>query len=181
MKGEMMENDNKTTGDQTTGTDYVLAELDTLTVWNFYSSLDAAASDQVRVNEKEGGDGKQRHYKPMSYSDYAAHERKTYLSRPLTETTKSQYWYALEVLPPKNFEQCAGFESFLMIEHWSGPYTDQYVEYRGRYFSKLVDSLDRSTWMTPATLAKHCAQTIDAKPAVQREKPLQPVNKESNR
>jgi hypothetical protein len=57
----------------------------------------------------------------------------------------------LEVLPPKNWRNDGDFESFLMSEHWSGPYTHQYAR-RGRgddatYWQRMVDSTDRSTWM----------------------------------
>ena len=27
-----------------------------------------------------------------------------------------------------------------MSEHWSGPYTEQYVAYQGRYFTRIVDA-----------------------------------------
>jgi hypothetical protein len=35
-----------------------------------------------------------------------------------------------------------------MIKHWSGPYTSQYASCNGRYFARLVDASDQSTWIT---------------------------------
>ena len=115
-----------------TNTDYVLADLNALTVWNIYSTLEAAQANQDRANISEAQYKTGRTYKPVSYADYAAHERKHYLSR--------------------------SFESFLMIEHWSGVYTAQYVSFQGRYFTKLVDATDKTTWLKAADLPAPAAK-----------------------
>ncbi len=79
----------------------------------------------------------------MSEKEFTKIERDHYLSTPAKEITKEDYWYALEVLPPMHYQN----GSFLMSEFMSGPYTEQYIEMCGRYFSKMVDAYDRSTWM----------------------------------
>ncbi len=136
----------------TTRPEFVLADPEKLSIWNFYPSFDAAEAEASRVNSYESTQQNPSHYQPMSYAEYVAHERQTYLSRPAEEITHERYWDALEVLPPKHFTRVSGCESFLMLEHWSGPYTSQFVAYRGRYFTKLVDAFDKSTWLTAATL-----------------------------
>ena len=84
----------------------------------------------------------------MTYEAYKAAERQFYLSRPLEKITEDRFNEAYEVLPPKAVRNADGVFSFLMIEHWSGPYICQYASYKGRYFTRLVDASDRSTWIT---------------------------------
>ena len=87
----------------------------------------------------------------MTWEAYKAKEREFYLSLPAEKVDQKTFVEMLEVLPPKNWRNEGDFVSFLMIEHWSGPYTSQYAR-RGKgedatYWQKLVDSTDRSTWM----------------------------------
>jgi hypothetical protein len=61
-------------------------------------------------------------YEPMTYEAYKAAERQFYLSRSLEEITEERFNEAYEVLPPKAVRNADGVFSFLMIEHWHGPY-----------------------------------------------------------
>jgi len=135
--------------------DYVLASLDPPSVWDFYPSIEAAAVMQDEANayniklEKHGAP--KRSYEPMRYEDYKAKEREFYLSRPEEPILERTFVEMLGVLPPERYENKGDFESFLMSEYWSGPYTQQYVR-RGagedaKYWTKLVDATDRKTWM----------------------------------
>src|ERR1700689_2581101 len=88
---------------------------------------------------------------PCIMTSTNAKEREFYLSRPAEEIPEKKFVEMLEVLPPVRWERKGDFESFLMSEHWSGPYTQQYVR-RGngddaKYWTKLVDSTDPKTWM----------------------------------
>ncbi len=134
---------------------FVLASIAPPSVWDFFSSIEAAQAKQEDANsynvKLEAHGAPKRHYEPMTYEEYKAKEREFYLSDPATPITPKQFTEMLEVLPPDHWENKGDFESFLMSEHWSGPYTQQYAR-RGRgddakYWTKLVDSTDRSTWM----------------------------------
>ena len=139
--------------------DFVLASIDPPSVWQFYPSLEAAAANQDEANaynvRLEAHGGTKRHYKPMTYADYKAKEREFYLSDPAEQITESKFFEMLNVLPPKKWINHGDFESFLMIEHENGPFTQQFVRCgRGAaaaYWTKLVDCFDRSTWMTRST------------------------------
>jgi hypothetical protein len=135
--------------------DYVLACLDPPTVWDLFPSMEPAAAKQAEANaynvQLEAHGAPKRHYEPMRYDDYRAKEREFYLSSPEREIPEETFVEMLGVLPPVKWENKGDFESFLMSEHWSGPYTQQYVR-RGngddaKYWTKLVDSTDRKTWM----------------------------------
>jgi hypothetical protein len=135
--------------------DYVLASLDPPSVWDMFPSLEAAAAKQEEANaynvKLEAHGAPKRNYQPMRYEDYKAREREFYLSRPAEEIPEKKFVEMLGVLPPVKWENKGDFESFLMSEHWSGPYTQQYVR-RGngdeaKYWTKLVDSTDPKTWM----------------------------------
>lgn len=127
----------------------VLASLDPPSVWNFYHTVEEAIADKERANR----DSSQRFtYAPMTYDEYKAGQRAFYLAGPPVEVTEEKFMEMLEALPPMRWHQSHDFESFLMSEYWSVPYTHQYVR-RGHgdqatYWTRLVDASDRSTWMT---------------------------------
>lgn len=54
---------------------------------------------------------------------------------PVSEITEEQFWYFLEVLPPNQWKQEHGRESFKMSEHWSGSITGIYARIGERYFT----------------------------------------------
>jgi hypothetical protein len=132
---------------------YVLASLDPPSCWNFYSTMVAAAAARedanayaARLAATQGAP--HFHYEAMTYEAYKEAERQYYLNRPLEQISKERFDDAYEVLPPKAVRNSEGGFSFLMSEHWSGPYTSQYVSCEGRYFTRLVDATDQSTWIT---------------------------------
>jgi hypothetical protein len=148
--------------------DYVLASLHPPSVWNFFPTAEAAAAKADEANayskrlaEQQGAPP--RHYEAMTYEAYKAAERREYLSHPLQEITEETYREAFEQLPPEQFGFAGGLESFLMSEHFSGPYTEQYVAYQGRYFTRMVDATDRSTWITVQDI--HALTQPEAAPA----------------
>ena len=134
----------------------VLASINPPSVWNFYGSEEIARQHQEDANgynvRLETHGAPKRFYAPMKYGEYKAQERGLYLNRPEERITRETFDEMLNVLPPKNVRGVkGGGMSFLMIEHWSGPYTQQFIQ-RGQgdeaaYFSKLVDAEDESTWM----------------------------------
>jgi hypothetical protein len=133
--------------------DYVLACLNPPSCWSLYPTLEAAAAAQEdanayakRIVDTRGAPLRQ--YEPMLYDDYKQAERQFYLSRPLEEISEDRFNEAYEMLPPKAVRNADGVFSFLMLEHWSGPYTSQYTAYQGKHFTRLVDASDRTTWIT---------------------------------
>ena len=130
--------------------EYVLACIHPPSVWNFFPTLEAAAAKRDEANTYQAHDTTKRDYQAMTYDAYKASERAFYLGDAPTQITAEKYHEMLEVLPPKCWQQRGDFESFLMIEHWSGPYTHQYASRGdGTYWEKMVDATDRSTWMQP--------------------------------
>jgi hypothetical protein len=157
--------------------DYVLASLNPPSVWDFYPTAEAAAAhaDEAnaynrRIVEQQGAPA--RHYEVMTYEAYKAAERQEYLSRPLRETSEETYRDAFEALPPKYHTNTGEFESFLMSEHWSGSYTSQYVAYKEKYFTRLVDATDRTTWITPQEINRLLGETPTQPSHTERVTPL---------
>jgi hypothetical protein len=64
-----------------------------------------------------------------------------------------------------------------MSEHWSGPYTSQYVSCEGRYFTRLVDATDQSTWITRDEIQRFMAgqpQTAWQRKIAREQQPCEP-------
>ncbi|MGL5436016.1 MAG: hypothetical protein ACRDBO_11535, partial [Lachnospiraceae bacterium] len=67
--------------------------------------------------------------------------------QPLKETTEEQFEEALNVLPPLKWCTIDGIEMFCMSEMYTATYTNQYARYEGKYYKKMVDVTDKSTWL----------------------------------
>ena len=148
--------------------DYVLASINPPSVWAFYPTAEAASAKADIVNEyskrlDERLGAPERHYEVMTYEAYKAAERTWCLSGPLEEITEENYRESFEKLPPEKYQHSGGMKRFLMSEHWSGPCTEQYVTYQGRYFTRMVDATDRSTWITVQDI--HALTQPEATPA----------------
>lgn len=85
----------------------------------------------------------------MTYNEFRALEREKLLGQPLKEIDEDQFYEMLNVLPPIGWTQHKGVEIFCMSEFYTGPYTNQYAHDKttGKYYTKLVDYTDRSTWI----------------------------------
>lgn len=64
------------------------------------------------------------------------------------EISEDSYNWKLECLPPLNWGIHNGLDSFFMCEFYTGNITEQVVKSGGRYFKKLVDYKDKTTWLT---------------------------------
>jgi hypothetical protein len=126
--------------------DFVLARANGCGIFNFYPTLEAAAADARRANGGPFLDSTAGPYLPMTYAAFEAAKRALYLT-PEQEITEERYMEMLEVLPPMAYHGGPGFESFLMCEYTSVPYTEQYARRGDKYFVKMVDATDKSTWM----------------------------------
>lgn len=85
----------------------------------------------------------------ITFDEFEKKQRKKLLSDKLTEITAEKFEDAFEVLPPLCWCTLDGVEMFCMSEMYSGTYTTQYAhDHRtGKYYSKMVDSEDKSTWI----------------------------------
>lgn len=87
-------------------------------------------------------------YKVVTWNEYQQLEKQKYIDEsPLIETTKEKYNEMLDVLPPLKWCNIDNVEMFCMREMYTGTYTDQYAKYGDKYYSKMVDITDRSTWI----------------------------------
>ena len=88
-------------------------------------------------------------YRVMTFGDFLKFERDKILGEPLAEITAERFNEMLDVLPPLAWTQHKGVEMFCMSEFFTGSYTSQYAHDRstGKYYTKLVDYRDRSTWI----------------------------------
>lgn len=125
----------------------VLACTTPPSLFNYYLTEEAAKADLPRANRDEPGK-----YSIMTEDQFYTAQRAFYLGDPPAEITEEKFTEMFEVLPPLKYHSGEGFASFLMSEFHSGPYTHQYIRVtkdgEARYYSKLVDATDRSTWMT---------------------------------
>jgi hypothetical protein len=133
-------------------TEYVNATINPPRVWNFYPTLEAAQSDLDRA--RKGGEAE---YAPMTWDEYLQGQKAFYLSDPAQQITREKYHEMLEVLPPVAWKQQGDLQTFLMSEHFSGPFTDQYAALgfgdNQTFWVRMVDVSDRRTWITREELA----------------------------
>ena len=89
------------------------------------------------------------HYQAMTYEQFRVLEREKLLGKPLQEISEDQFYEMLNVLPPIGWTSHKGVEVFCMSEFYTGFYTNQYAHDKatGKYYTKLVDYADRSTWI----------------------------------
>ena len=86
-------------------------------------------------------------YKIMSWNEFKEGERKHLLLNPLEEITEEEWEEMLNVLPPLKWCTITGVEMFCISEMYTGTYTTQYARCNGKYYCKMVDSEDQSTWI----------------------------------
>lgn len=102
---------------------------------------------QSRISENESKI--QAGFQVMDIAEFKKIERERILSGKLKRITEEKYEDAFDVLPPLYWCTVDGISMFCMSEMYSGTYTTQYAhDHRtGKYYSKMVDSEDTSTWI----------------------------------
>ena len=90
---------------------------------------------------------KNRIYIVTTFEEFEKLQREYYINKPLHEISEEEYNDALNVLPPLKWCTISGVEEFLMSEFYTGVYTTQYAKYNGRYYCKIVDAYDQTTWI----------------------------------
>lgn len=88
-------------------------------------------------------------YKAMSVKEFQKLERTSILENPLEEITEECFQEMLDILPPLCYVEHKGVVMFCMSEFYTGSYTMQYAKEKksGKYYRKLVDFKDKSTWI----------------------------------
>lgn len=89
-------------------------------------------------------------YKVMTWEEFERFQRNFLLDGELTEITSEIFENMLDVLPPLYWTTHNSIEMFCMSEMYTGTYTNQYAHDKrtDKYYTKLVDSTDKSTWIS---------------------------------
>jgi len=117
--------------------------------WNFYKSQEQAEAGRARIpaDHSGGPDG----YEAITWAAFLERQRRFYLRDP--EETNLAYWTEhLGMLPPLNWEVADGVERFMCSEFLEGNFTRQHARLGDRYFTRVVDANDPSTWITAAMI-----------------------------
>lgn len=119
--------------------------LESIATWEHHIKYYPDTSRFVSHLEHE----KSKSWAIMTYGEYLAFERKNLLSEPMREVTEETFNDQLNALPPLRWCTIDGVEMFCMSEMFTGCYTSQYAHDKrtGKFYSKLVDITDRSTWV----------------------------------
>jgi hypothetical protein len=88
----------------------------------------------------------------LPFEQYLAKKNKSYTDIPMTEITAEHYNEQLDILPPIYWCTIDGITMFCMSEMTDGTITSQYAHdlSTDKYYTKLVDIYDKSTWLHKA-------------------------------
>lgn len=113
--------------------------------WHNLELYDAFTDENINRAEAM----KHERYSVMTYDEFLALERSAILTSEPEEITAERYNEMLDILPPLAWHTSNGIESFCMSEFYTGSYTSQYAKVKatGKYYTKIVDYRDRSTWL----------------------------------
>lgn len=134
--------------------DYVIVDKNTPTeAYNIYSSCMKAINAMFDLSCERGGQGS---LEIMKFDDFCERRKKIFLGEPIREITFDQWEEALECLPPMKWHTDEhGVNKFLLVEFYSGSFTNQYAKLGDRYFTKMVDASDESTWISKEMIDEH--------------------------
>lgn len=114
--------------------------------YNVYHCKDAAEDALIKLICDEQGD---RDFEVVLFDDFCERRKKIFLGEPIQEITFDEWEEALECLPPMRWHTDKhGVNKFLLVEFYSGSFTSQYAKLGDRYFTKMVDASDESTWIS---------------------------------
>lgn len=85
----------------------------------------------------------------MDYVTYSRRRKEYLLAGEPVEIEKKTYEEAFDALPPLYWTRHGRMEMFCMSEKYEGTITNQYAHdlLTDRYYMKLVDAADKSTWL----------------------------------
>jgi len=145
--------------------EYALARLKPRpSAWNLFHTREEAEASLPALNARPKEPDEDA-YRVMTRQEFQTAQEAYWLGDGgLTEITAERYDEMLNVLPPVAWERQEGVERFLMSEFTIGNLTEQYAQAHGRFFCRIVNAHDRSTWITGAEIARHvqAEQTVGA-------------------
>ena len=90
---------------------------------------------------------KEIEFKIIKLSEFEDMEKKYYLDKPIIEISQEEWEEMLNILPPLKWVTINNVNEFLLSEALNKWYRYQYARKNGKYYTKIVDSLDKSTWI----------------------------------
>lgn len=128
--------------------DHLVVDTESNYVQNIYDTRQQATVSCEKLNQKENK------YEIIDFPEYSKRERVKWVTGIITKITEKQFWEMLEILPPIEWYDNGLLETFCMSEMMAGNYTEQYANYNGKYYCKMVDVTDKTTWITITDLEK---------------------------
>lgn len=88
-------------------------------------------------------------FKAVTWKEYVKLQREKWLSKEPKEITQEEYYYALNVLPPKNWIQNERYSMFFIGECTTMTFYGQYLYDKAsrKYYYAMADIFDESTWL----------------------------------
>ncbi len=85
----------------------------------------------------------------LPFETWLDKKNKSYTDIPMQEITAEEYNDQMDILPPMLWCTIDGITMFCMSEMYDGSITSQYARdnANGKYYTKLVDIYDISTWI----------------------------------
>lgn len=83
----------------------------------------------------------------ITFDEFLRRQRLAMLSGPVEETTAEKYEDALCVLPPLHYVTINGVTMFCLGELLTGTYARQYAKIGNRFYTAVVDTKDKTTWL----------------------------------
>ncbi|MCM1233870.1 MAG: hypothetical protein NC489_27500 [Ruminococcus flavefaciens] len=85
----------------------------------------------------------------ITEEEYREIVRTHYLGKPLQEITEEYFQEQLNILPTLHFVTIGNVEEFCLSEMTYGTFAQQYAydKTNGKYYTKIVDLYDKSTWI----------------------------------
>ena len=117
-------------------------------LWNFYFTKGEAEYVCKQMNETNNV------YEVIDYEELTKRDKAKWITGKITKIDEEKFWYALEVLPPLKWYNNGVLETFCMSEMMTGTFTEQYACFDDKYYCKMVDITDKSTWITITDLEK---------------------------
>lgn len=116
-------------------------------MWNYYLSTEEAEDARVEIDRF---DSQASDYEVTTLEAFIERQRAFYMDEigSLEEISAEAWDFNLGVLPPLRWEYADGVERFMCSEFLDGPFTRQYARRGDRFFTRIVDAEDASTWIT---------------------------------
>lgn len=120
-------------------------------ILSYHNTLKEAEAAQIRLAHDQCSVSDR--LEAIPWKAFLERLRRFYLRDP--EEVSLEYWNLhLRMLPPLNWEVADGVERFMCPEFLDWNFTRQYARLGDRYFTRIVDVGDKSTWITAAQVGE---------------------------